>query len=159
MINDVPEFYYVTENAMVCPPLDGLESSEIYSFEQGYDSLIAKMSFASKLQQMVPADSESKTYRSLVQVKVASYMNKKHGANYIVYNLFRDRQLDKFASYFHQVTEYPFPRAIMVAELSNDGMLEFVTPPPALRQLFLVVLEMASWINSCSQENYVVLIH
>ena len=24
VVKDVPEFYYVTDNAMVCPPLDGL---------------------------------------------------------------------------------------------------------------------------------------
>ena len=40
VVNEVPEFYYVTQNVMVCPPLDGLESSEIYSFETGYDCLI-----------------------------------------------------------------------------------------------------------------------
>ena len=28
VVNDVPEFYYVTKNTMVCPPLDGLQSSE-----------------------------------------------------------------------------------------------------------------------------------
>ena len=46
--------------------------------------------------------------------KVAQYMNNKHKANYIVYNLFSDRQLDQTGNSLHQVTEYPFPRATMV---------------------------------------------
>ena len=28
VVNEVPEFYYVTNNTMICPPLDALHSSE-----------------------------------------------------------------------------------------------------------------------------------
>ena len=48
----------------------------------------------------------------------------------------------------------------MVAGLAKDpNMLQFSTPPPTLRQLFLVVLEMASWINFSGDERHVVLVH
>ena len=33
--------------------------------------------------------------------KVAQYMNSKHKANYIVYNLFSDRQLDQTGNSLH----------------------------------------------------------
>lgn len=52
--------------------------------------------------------------------KVANYMNKKHNSNYIVYNLYRDRQFDNACNLFHQVTEYPFPKASMVEGLSKS---------------------------------------
>ena len=59
---------------------------------------------------------------------------------------------------FNEVTEYPFPRAFMIADL--DGNLEFSTEPPTLRQLFLVILEMASWINLGSDdERNIILMH
>ena len=91
--------------------------------------------------------------------KVAQYMNSKHKANYIVYNLFSDRQLDQTGNSLHQVTEYPFPKATMVAGLDDsDNMLKFTTAPPTLRQLFLVVLEMASWINLSDDEKNIVLL-
>ena len=79
-------------------------------------------------------------------------MNETHGTNYIVYNLFRDRQLDHASSVLHQVTEYPIPRATLAAGLAKAGLLQFTTAPPTLRQLFLIVLEMASWINHDEEE-------
>lgn len=95
--------------------------------------------------------------------KVVDFLNKKHGSNYIVYNLYRDRQLDSASGLFHQVTEYPFPKACMAEGLSpkDPRLLQFTTPPPTLRQLFLVVLEMASWINNaCSgDEKHIVVLH
>ena len=101
VVKEVPEFYYVTQYAMVCPPLDGLESSEMYQFEASYGCMISEMSFANKLKQMVPVNEEQDTFRSVVLNKVANYMNKKHTTNYIVYNLFRDRQLDHAEGLFH----------------------------------------------------------
>ena len=48
----------------------------------------------------------------------------------------------------------------MVAGLSEtESMLQFTTAPPTLRQLFLVVLEMASWINLSDDEKNIVLLH
>ena len=38
-------------------------------------------------------------------------------------------------------------------------MLKFTTQPPTLRQLFLTVLEMASWINLSDEEANIVLMH
>jgi len=50
--------YYVTRNILVCPPLDGLESSEVFAFDPEYGSLTKSMTFMSKLKVMVPADEE-----------------------------------------------------------------------------------------------------
>lgn len=77
VVNDVPEFYYVTKNAMVCPPLDGLESSEIYAFEAGYDCIVSQVPFSNRLKQMVPVehDEENNLYHSEVLVKVANFLN------------------------------------------------------------------------------------
>ena len=94
VVNDVPEFYYVTKDVMVCPPLDGLASSEVFEFEGAYSCMINEMNFANKLKQMVPVDAKQNNFCSLVLQKVANYMNKNHKTNYIVYNLFRDRQLE-----------------------------------------------------------------
>lgn len=52
VVNDVPEFYYVTKNTMVCPPLDGLQSSEQFLFEASYECQISKIPFAEKLRKM-----------------------------------------------------------------------------------------------------------
>ena len=42
----------------------------------------------------------------------------------------------------------------------NRNLLQFSTPPPTLRQLFLIVMEMASWIkNSSGSERNIVLVH
>lgn len=30
VVNDVPEFYQITDSIMVCPPLDGLQSSRMF---------------------------------------------------------------------------------------------------------------------------------
>ena len=30
VVNEVPQFYYITDNIMVCPPLDGLLSTKSY---------------------------------------------------------------------------------------------------------------------------------
>lgn len=49
VVNEVPEFYYVTNNTMVCPPLDALHSSEQYRFESGYDCHMSSMPFSDKL--------------------------------------------------------------------------------------------------------------
>lgn len=49
----MPEFYYITKNIMVCPPLDGLQTSEIFYFDPEYASIIKPMSFASQLKPMV----------------------------------------------------------------------------------------------------------
>ena len=57
---------------------------------------------------------------SKVLKKIADYMNKKHKSNYIVYNLFRYGQLDHTCNLFHQVTEYPVPKASMVEGLLED---------------------------------------
>lgn len=159
VVNEVPEFYYVTDKIMVCPPLDGLHASEIWSNDPEYDSELKKMPFAQKLKAMVPGESEFDSARSAVLTKVAGYMNKKHAANYNVYNLYRDRQLDHAANLFHQVTEYPFPKANMVMNSPISGFMSLSTPPPTLRQLFLIVLEMASWINFDDEEQNVVLLH
>lgn len=91
VVNDVPEMYYVTENLMVCPPLDGLESEEMFSMDSQYASLTECMPFASKLKMMAPADEEISSVHSLMLKRVSAYMNETHGSNYIVYNLFRDR--------------------------------------------------------------------
>ena len=58
VIEDVPELYYLTENIMVCPPLDGLESSEVYELDPEYTSLTDCMPFMNKLKVMLPADEE-----------------------------------------------------------------------------------------------------
>ena len=58
VIETVPEMYYVTQNILVCPPLDGLESSEIFAFDPEYASLTKSMSFMPKLKVMLPADDE-----------------------------------------------------------------------------------------------------
>ncbi len=117
------------------------------------------MPFASKLRVMIPSESKSQSCRSQVLDKIAEYMNKKHSANYSVYNLYQDRQLDHAANFFHQITEYPFPKASMVLKTADTGFMHLSTPPPTLRQLFLVVLEMASWINLDEQEHNVILLH
>jgi len=49
------------------------------------------MPFAPKLKVMVPGETEFDSAKSAVLTKVAAYMNKKHAANYNVYNLYRDR--------------------------------------------------------------------
>ena len=68
-------------------------------------------------------------------LKVANYMNQKHASNYLVYNLYKDRQLDGARRFFHQVTEYPFPKAYMAEGLQaeNPKVLKFATAPPSLR--------------------------
>ena len=48
-MNDVPEFYYVTKDVMVCPPLDGLASSEVFEFDGAYSCMINEMNFVNKL--------------------------------------------------------------------------------------------------------------
>lgn len=160
VVNDVPEFYYVTKDVMVSPPLDGLASSEEFEFEESYSCMISEMNFANKLKQMVPVDAKQNTFYSLALKKVANYMNKNHKTNYIVYNLFKDRQLEHAQGLFHQITEYPFPKSSMVEGLTEDGrILVFSTPPPTLRQIFLVVLEMASWINTSESGEHKVLLH
>jgi len=58
VVESVPEMYYVTRNILVCPPLDGLESSEVFAFDPEYGSLTKSMTFMSKLKVMVPADEE-----------------------------------------------------------------------------------------------------
>ena len=58
VVNDVPEFYYVTDNTMVCPPLDALQSAEDYQHESSYDCMISKMDFVPKLQLMVPSEDD-----------------------------------------------------------------------------------------------------
>ena len=58
VVNDVPEFYYVTKNAMVCPPLDALHSSEQFLFESSYNCVISEMQFASKLKKMAPTEND-----------------------------------------------------------------------------------------------------
>ena len=108
---------------------------------------------------MLPADDEIGVVHSQVLKKVANYMNKTHSSNYIVYNLFRDRQLDHAATLFHQITEYSFPKSTLIQGIAQDGLLKFSTAPPTLRQLFLIVLEMAAWINSRAQEQNVILLH
>ena len=99
---------------------------------------------------MLPVNAMLNCIHSQVLEKVSNYMNSRHGSNYILYNLYRDRQLDHAANLFHQVTEYSagFPKAALVQGLHQpSNMLQFSTPPPTLRQLFLIVLEMAAWIN------------
>ena len=46
-----------------------------------------------------------------------------------------------------------------LAESENHRELTFSTAPPTLRQLFLIVTEMASWINLSSSEQNIVLLH
>ena len=58
VVNDVPELFYVTENIMVCPPLDGLESSEVFALDPEYASLTNCMPFMSKIKMMCPPDEE-----------------------------------------------------------------------------------------------------
>ena len=100
-MNDVPEMFYVTDNILVCPPLDGLESSEILAFDPEYENLTQSIDFKDQLRVMLPPDEELNCIHSQIIKKVASYMSDKHGANYILYNLFRDRQLDHAANLFH----------------------------------------------------------
>ena len=45
VIETVPEMYHVTKNILVCPPLDGLESSEIFAFDPEYARLTKSMAF------------------------------------------------------------------------------------------------------------------
>jgi len=85
-------------------------------------------------------------------------MNQHHRANYIVYNLYPERQFENATSIFHSITEYSIPRADLVLQAS-DNSVKFMTPPPALRHLFLIVLEMASWINSNDREQNIILLH
>lgn len=102
VVNEVPEFYYVSHNTMVCPPLDALQSCEQYLFESSYNCAMQSMPFAEKLKKMVPAsNAQDDPQYSKVLKKVADYMNKKHNSNYIVYNLYRDRQLDNACNLFH----------------------------------------------------------
>ena len=91
VVNEVPEFYYVTNNTMVCPPLDALQSSEQYLFESSYNCAMSSMPFSEKLKKMAPGEGQEPSSYSRVMQKVADYMNKKHNSNYIVYNLYRDR--------------------------------------------------------------------
>ena len=76
---------------MVCPPLDALQSSEVYQHESSYNCMMNEMRFAPKLSQLVPSEEDPETLYSKVLPKVAEYMNRKHNSNYIVYNLFRER--------------------------------------------------------------------
>ena len=79
------------------------------------------MPFAEKLKKMAPASKgQDEPQYSKVLKKVADFMNKKHNSNYIVYNLYRDRQLDNACNLLHQVTEYPFPKATMVEGLAPN---------------------------------------
>ncbi len=55
----MPEFYYVTDKIMVCPPLDGLVASEVWANDPEYDEEVKKMPFASKLRVMIPSESSS----------------------------------------------------------------------------------------------------
>ena len=49
--------YYISDNVIVCPPLDGLKSSEMLALDPEYASLVVDMPFMTKLKTMVPADS------------------------------------------------------------------------------------------------------
>lgn len=118
--------YYVTRNIMVCPPLDGLASSDVFAFDPEYASLTNCMNFMGKLRTMLPADDETEgqsNIHSQVLRKVATYMNNNHGSDYIVYNLFNERQLDHASSFLHQVTEYLIPKANLVQGLAHAGLL------------------------------------
>ena len=95
--------------------------------------MISEIPFALQCTKMVSLNNDSDTKISYVLTKVASYMHKKHKSNYIVYNLFRDRLLDGAANLFHQITDYPFPKASMVEGISDIQRLCFSTPPPTLR--------------------------
>ena len=154
---------------MVCPPLDGLATSEVYAMDPEYNQLIQMNNLSlivNKLKQMVTDedcdenDANAKIH-SFVLGRVSGYMNKEHPANYILYNLYKDRQFDDHVDKFHQIMEYPFPKANFVEGLAvHPGALTFSTAPPTLMQLFLSVLEMASWINlSDEKERKVVLLH
>ena len=33
VVSSVPDFYYATKNLMVCPPLDALEATEMFSLD------------------------------------------------------------------------------------------------------------------------------
>lgn len=151
VVDVVPEFYKVTRNVMVCPPLDGLDATEVFQFEPDFPALMDKLWFYTKLKEMVSVDnavSQSEQQTSLALFKVQEYMNTNHDANYILYNLHPKRQFDAFGQMFHQITEYAFPAATMVEGLSTETRLSFSTPPPNLQRIFLIVLEMASWINT-----------
>lgn len=58
VMDDVPEMYYVTKNIIVCPPLDGLESSEVFAFDPEYQALTKCIPFKSRLKMMLPADAD-----------------------------------------------------------------------------------------------------
>ena len=58
VVKDVPEFYYVTDTAMVCPPLDALQSSEVYQHESSYNCMLSEVPFASKITQLVPSEQD-----------------------------------------------------------------------------------------------------
>ena len=83
--------YYVTDNVMVCPPLDGLQSSKLFALDPEYEIITDCIPFMEKLKLMAPADNEVSSVYSMMLQKVARYMNETHQSNYIVYNLFRDK--------------------------------------------------------------------
>ena len=86
---------------MICPPLDGLSSSKSYQHEANYSAMINDIPFALKLTQVEPASPESEININKMLKKVSEYMNRKHESNYILYNLFSDRQLDHANNLFH----------------------------------------------------------
>ena len=50
--------YYVTDNVMVCPPLDGLQSSKLFALDPEYEIITDCIPFMEKLKLMAPADNE-----------------------------------------------------------------------------------------------------
>ena len=91
--------------------------------------------------------------------RVANYLNEKHDSNYIVYNLFRYKQLEHASSLFHYISEYTFPQATLVEIISDSNQLKFMTAPPTLRNLFIVIIEMASWLNQNGPDKNVIMMH
>ena len=79
---------------------------------------------------------------------MATYLNKRHNNHYILYNFYPKRQFEKTADILQQVNEVDFPGAELVDSGSNEGLMHFRTVPPNLKQLVLIIVEMASWLTA-----------
>ena len=89
---------------------------------------------------------------------VTEYLNTNYPNEYIAYNLTKD--LDRSGKSLNQVMEYPFPLAVQVDSGDEENPYSFVTAPPTLESLFLVVIEMSAWLNQGDEESqHVVALH
>ena len=90
--------------------------------------------------------------------KVEEYLNTNFTNSYIVYNLATD--VDRSSGSLSQVMEYPFPVAAQVDYVNGPDPFCYMTAPPRLDSLFLVVIEMSAWLSQeDAQSNHIVVVH